>query len=153
MPLIRAAGDLLDSPAQALVSPVNCVGVAGAGLARQFRERWPKQVGEYTEACLAGLVRPGAIHMAKLPGGRMILSAPTKRHWRDDSRFEDVEATVRALAWFAAQFSVKSMAVPALGCGLGGLPRHQVRALIEREMTGLMCTVHVYGLNVTEDAT
>jgi len=152
MPLLRATGDLLDSPAQALVSPVNCVGVAGAGLARQFRERWPKQVGEYTEACGAGLVRPGAIHMAKLPGGRMILSAPTKRHWRDASTFDDVELTVQALAWFSRQFKLGSMAVPALGCGLGGLPRYRIRGLIEREMTGLTCVVHVYGLDVKEEA-
>lgn len=138
-------GNLLDSPCQVLVNAVNCVGVAGAGLAKQFQDRWPEQVAEYREFCRAGKMRPGVVHEASLPEGRSILSVPTKRHWRNPSAFQDVALGIRAMARWCREGEITSIAVPALGCGLGGLPRNLVRGAIEMEMSDLRCQVHLYG--------
>lgn len=89
MPLHHTTGDLLKSTCRALVNPVNCMGVAGAGLAKQFQDRWPSQIAEYRDFCRSGRMRPGVIHEARLPDGRSILSVPTKRHWRDRSQLSD----------------------------------------------------------------
>lgn len=146
MPLHNAEGNLLDSGFHVLVNAVNCIGVAGAGLALQFKRRWPEQVAEYTLACREGQVSPGDLHEAALPDGRVILSVPTKRHWQDASHLADVSLGVDALVRYCRAARPPSMALPALGCGLGGLPRHQVRALFARKLSGLPCDIHIYGL-------
>lgn len=145
MPLHYRDGDLLKSNCQVLVNAVNCVGVAGAGLAKQFQDRWPEQVAEYRDFCRAGKMRPGVVHDALLPDGRRILSVPTKRHWSNRSAFSDVALGIRSMARWCRETGTTSIAVPALGCGLGGLPRHRVKEAIELEMADLRCQVHLYG--------
>lgn len=145
MPLHHATGNLLDSNCQTLVNAVNCVGVAGAGLARQFRDRWPEQVAEYTAFCRAGSMRPGIVHEALLPDGRSILSVPTKWHYRNAARFEDVRLGIAALASHLRDQAVPSAAVPALGCGLGGLPPARVLAVVETALSGLPMEIYLYG--------
>lgn len=147
MPLRHVIGDLLESDCQVLVNAVNCVGVTGAGLAKQFAERFPAQVAEYREFCRAGRMRPGVLHSAALPGGRLIVSVPTKRHWREPSRFPDVAKGVAALAGYCEEFEVPSVAVPPLGCGLGGLPQHQVLNAIRLKMADLATEVWLYNFN------
>jgi hypothetical protein len=83
-------GDLLKSDAEALVNPVNCAGVMGAGLAAQFRRAYPKNFRAYQGACLLGYVHPGALFIFE--GLPCIINFPTKRHWREPSRIEDIEA-------------------------------------------------------------
>lgn len=152
MPLITTKGDLLDSPAQGLVNPVNCVGVAGAGLARQFRDRWPVQVAQYAAFCKAGKMRPGIIHDALLPDGRKVLSVPTKRHWRDDSLPNDVAASLGGLRRYLLDTGLESVALPPLGCGLGGLSRVLVARMIQTSLSGLDAEIFVYGLEVKEES-
>lgn len=147
MPIIPATGNLLDSKAQGLVNPVNCVGVAGAGLALQFRKRWPVQVAEYTAFCKANKMRPGVVHDALLLDGRRILSVPTKRHWRENSRPEVVALGLAALNAYLEATGLESVAVPPLGCGLGSLPRFQVAALIKIWLSDSPAVVHVYGFD------
>lgn len=149
MSLHYRSGDLLDSTCQVLVNAVNCVGVAGAGLAKQFRDRWPEQVAEYAAFCRAGKMRPGVVHEALLPDGRSILSVPTKRHWRSPSTPSDVTLGIRAMTEWCREGGIDSIAVPALGCGLGGLPRHLVKGVIELEMSDLWCEVHLYGFGTS----
>lgn len=148
MPLIRARGNLLDSDAVALVNAVNCVGVAGAGIALQFRERWPEQVAEYTAFCQAGKMRPGVVHESELPDGRKILSVPTKRHWRESSHLYDVSAGLYGLRRYLDATGLESVALPALGCGLGGLPRAQVAHLTRHWLGDSPAAIHVYGLEI-----
>ncbi|MCP9209595.1 macro domain-containing protein [Streptomyces sp. NEAU-Y11] len=145
MPLHFTSGDLLDSTCMALVSPVNCVGVAGAGLAKQFKDRWPRQVAEYAAFCRAGKMAPGVLHEALLPDGRSIVSVPTKRHWRDESRLSDVYSGINTLAEYCRDAGIPSMAIPALGCGLGGLPKHLVLNAIKLKMHDLQTEVWLYG--------
>jgi O-acetyl-ADP-ribose deacetylase (regulator of RNase III) len=149
--IIMAEGsNLLNSDAQCLVNPVNCVGVAGAGLALQFRSRWPVQVNEYSEFCRQGRMAPGILHDALLPDGRRILSIPTKRHWRDRSTLEDVTLGLIALHGYCTETLPASIALPALGCGLGGLAREDVSVLVKRYLRNLPIEFHLYGLTVEE---
>ncbi len=130
-------GDLLASGAEAMVNPVNCVGVAGAGLAKAFRLRWPAAYEDYRHACNWGWLRSGRIVPVLAPDPSrdtqavLILHFPTKRHWRTPSRLEDIEAGLPVLATYLRDYAVRSIAVPALGCGLGGLDWQDVRPLIE----------------------
>ena len=148
MPLIPTAGNLLDCPARGLVNAVNCVGVAGAGLARQFRDRWPEQVAEYTAFCEMGKMRPGVVHDALLPDGRRIISVPPQRHWDEDSTVEIVSVGLAALKHYLDETGLVSVALPALGCGLGGLPRWQVARLVQYWLGDSMSVIYVYGLDL-----
>jgi O-acetyl-ADP-ribose deacetylase (regulator of RNase III) len=150
MPLIWTQGDLLESRAQGLVNPVNCVGVPGAGLARQFRDRWPVQVDEYVTFCREGRMKPGLVHDAVLPDGRRILSVATKRHWRDNSRIEDVDLGLSGLATYLDATGLISVALPALGCGLGGLPKALVASRVKFWLADNFSVVYAYGLDAPE---
>ena len=120
-------GDILQTTAQALVNPVNCAGVMGKGLARQVKQAHPENFQAYQRACRAGKLRPGTILAHRVQAQdppselRYILNLPTKRHWKDPSRLEDVRAGIAALVRSAARLELQSVAVPALGAGLGGL--------------------------------
>jgi O-acetyl-ADP-ribose deacetylase (regulator of RNase III) len=127
---IPAQGDLLEAGAEALVNPVNTAGVMGKGLALQFRETYPDNYRAYRQACDDGKVQPGRMfvytYTAHTPI-RYIINFPTKRHWRHPSRMEDIESGLAALVTDVLLLSVRSVAVPPLGCGLGGLPWAEVR--------------------------
>lgn len=139
-------GDILQAPAAAVANPVNCVGVAGRGLALQFRRARPDNHRAYVAACRAGLVRPGRphVHLPPRPGLPVIVNVPTKRHWRDASRLDDVAAGIRALADLARAHRWATLAVPPLGCGLGALPWSRVERLIHGAFADAAVDVLVY---------
>ena len=127
-------GDLFDDPAEALVNTVNCEGVMGRGIALQFKRRFPKNYEAYAKACKRGEVVPGRVFVFEtgaLMGPQFILNFPTKRHWRMASRMEDIEAGLRDLVRIVRELGIVSVAIPPLGCGLGGLSWPEVRAQIE----------------------
>jgi O-acetyl-ADP-ribose deacetylase (regulator of RNase III) len=128
-------GDLLKQNAEALVNAVNCVGVMGRGIALQFRKAFPENFKIYEAACKRGEVKPGEMlvfdtHQVINP--RYIVNFPTKRHWRDQSRITDIESGLEALVKEVHDRGISSIAVPALGCGLGGLKWSEVRPRIEK---------------------
>ena len=125
-------GDLFASGCEALVNPVNCVGVMGRGLALQFRHRFPANYEAYRDACARREVRPGRCLVFDAGAGPapFVVNFPTKRHWRDRSRFEDVAGGLDDLARLLRRRAIASVAVPPLGCGLGGLPWPAVRSLL-----------------------
>ena len=130
----HATGNLLQTDAEALVNTVNCDGFMGKGIALQFKQAWPENFDAYAKACRAKEVRPG--HMLVWESGRMvnpryIINFPTKRHWREKSRLEDIRDGLRALVVDVQRLGIKSIAVPPLGCGNGGLDWSEVRPLIE----------------------
>jgi len=133
-------GNLLLADADTLVNPVNCVGVQGAGLARQFREWFPELDAEYRAACRSGTLRLG--HPVLSADGR-VLWFPTKHHWRDRSRLPDLE---RGLLAFEAVWGedLRSWAFPALGCGLGRLSWDQVGPLMEAHLGAVQGDVLIY---------
>jgi len=136
-------GNLFDSGAQTLVNPVNCRGVMGKGLAKAFKERWPEMFPQYQEACKIGEVRPGSPLLFK-GNDRQILSVPTKDDWKQPSTLEMVEAGLNAIRERYRDWGITSIAMPALGCGLGGLEWSKVRPLIETHLSDLPIEIEVY---------
>lgn len=135
LPMIKLArGNLLTAEADALVNTVNCVGFMGKGIALQFKQAFPENYKHYEQVCARGGVVPGKM-MIHDNGGlvmpRWIINFPTKRHWKGKSRIEDIESGLRALVSDVTRLGIRSIAVPPLGCGLGGLEWSQVRPLIE----------------------
>jgi len=117
-------GNLLTTRVDALVNPVNCEGVMGKGLALQFKQAWPAMFVDYQKAAKAGRVEPGRIHVwatGLAEGPRYILNLPTKRRWREPSRIEDIDAGLTDLVRQVATLGLRSIAVPPLGAGNGGL--------------------------------
>lgn len=131
------AGDIFTSSAEALVNPVNTTGVMGAGLAREFRRRFPDAYIAYAEACRRGKVQIGRVFVYDRGRAfpRYILHFPTKRHWRNPSRMEYIEKGLDDLVRVVHLLGVRHVAVPALGAGLGGLRWDDVRALMERKLS------------------
>ena len=134
-----AAGDILAEDAEALVNTVNCVGAMGRGVALQFRKAFPENFRAYAGACRRGEIRPGRMFVfetGRLANPRYIVNFPTKRHWRGGSRMEDIEAGLDALAAAIRERGIRSIAVPPLGSGLGGLDWSEVRPRIETALRG-----------------
>jgi len=129
------SGDILKSEAEALVNTVNCVGVMGRGIALQFRNAFPENFKAYVAACKREQVQPGRMFVfetGQLTPPRYIINFPTKRHWRGKSRIEDIEAGLTALVAEIRGRHIRSIALPPLGSGLGGLDwTAQVRPRVE----------------------
>ena len=133
-------GDIVKADAEALVNTVNCVGFMGRGIALQFKRVFPANFTAYEAACRLDAVKPGRMLVFEtgyLTGPRYIINFPTKRHWRGASRMGDIESGLRALVDEVHQRGIRSIAVPPLGCGLGGLDWRDVRPRIERAFEAL----------------
>jgi len=127
-------GDILRDDAEALVNTVNCVGVMGRGIALQFKNHFPENFKAYKEAHKAGELMPGRMFIyetGELANPKYIINFPTKRHWRGKSRMEDVESGLEALVEEIQRLNIRSIAIPPLGSGLGGLNWQDVRDYIE----------------------
>ena len=127
-------GDMFTEDVEALVNSVNCVGVMGRGIALQFKNLFPENFKAYAEACKREEVQPGRMFVydsGKMTNPRYIINFPTKRHWRGKSRMEDIESGLRALAQVVAERNIRSIALPPLGSGLGGLDWPMVRSRVE----------------------
>ncbi len=134
------SGNLLLADAEALVNTVNCVGVMGKGIALQFKQAFPENYDYYRKACSKNLVKPGAMltyETGSMVNPRMIINFPTKRHWKGKSRLQDIELGLDALKHEVCRVGIKSIAIPPLGCGNGGLDWEQVRPLIEKTFVSL----------------
>lgn len=138
-----STGSIFDSHCEALVNPVNCVGVSGAGLALEFKKRFPRAHLKYAEYCRAGNLDPGEAFTDYDYGHQLIFLA-TKKHWRDGSNLEWIRDGAVTLRELIGTLRLQSIAVPALGCGYGGLDWADVKAVIEDELTGLKARVVVY---------
>jgi O-acetyl-ADP-ribose deacetylase (regulator of RNase III) len=133
-------GNLLDADVDALVNTVNEVGVMGKGMALQFREAFPESAREYMARAKAGGVTVGKVlvtESGRSSGARLIVHFPTKKHWRHPSRLGWIEAGLLDLKTAIREHSIRSVAIPPLGCGNGGLDWASVRRLIEQTMSDL----------------
>jgi O-acetyl-ADP-ribose deacetylase (regulator of RNase III) len=130
----RTQGDLLKADAEALVNTVNCVGAMGKGIALQFKKAFPENFEAYAAACRREEVRPGRMFVfatGQMFNPRFIINFPTKRHWRGKSRYEDITSGLKALVQEVRTRKIRSIAVPPLGSGLGGLQWSKVKRMIE----------------------
>lgn len=130
-------GDILRSNAEALVNTVNCVGIMGRGVALQFKKAFPENFKAYKAACSRDEVQPGRMFVYEtgyVDNPRYIINFPTKRHWKGKSRIEDIEAGLRAFVHVVQDKNIRSVALPPLGSGLGGLHWPDVRQRIEHAL-------------------
>ena len=141
-------GDILQADVEALVNTVNCVGVMGRGIALQFKNAFPANFKAYESACARGDVQPGRMFVHEtgaLTNPKVIINFPTKRHWRGASRIEDIDAGLVALTDEIVRRGIRSIAIPPLGSGLGGLNWSDVRPRIEaalRDVPGLKVLIY-----------
>jgi O-acetyl-ADP-ribose deacetylase (regulator of RNase III) len=126
------SGDLFAAKVDALVNAVNTVGVMGKGLALAFKKQFPDNFAAYRRACDAGELQPGKVFLFDRGdrSPRWIVNFPTKHHWRDASRIDDIRRGLVDLMKEVDARGIESLAMPALGCGLGGLDWKDVRPLI-----------------------
>jgi O-acetyl-ADP-ribose deacetylase (regulator of RNase III) len=155
-------GDMFFSQMQTLTISVNTVGIMGKGLASRAKYQFPDVYIVYQDACRSKKIKPGKPYLYKreapmdnqladetillenLNSTRWFLLFPTKRHWRDDSRIEDIEAGLKWLQEHYQREGIKSLAVPALGCGLGGLEWHDVGPLMCKYLSVIDISVGIY---------
>jgi len=133
-------GDILKADAEAIVNTVNCVGIMGRGIALQFKKAFPANFRAYALACDNGEVQPGKMFIydtGSFTNPRFIINFPTKRHWKGKSRIEDIDSGLAALARNISERGIKSVAIPPLGAGLGGLEWNDVRPRIEAALRDL----------------
>lgn len=131
--IIFTQGNLLEADVEAVVNTVNTVGIMGKGIALMFKERFPRNFEAYVRACGAGEVRIGKMYVTEskeLFGPRWIINFPTKTHWRVRTKIEWVEDGLEDLVHVIREKAIRSIAIPPLGCGNGGLDWDDVRPLI-----------------------
>lgn len=136
-------GDMFEEATEAIVNTVNCVGVMGKGVALEFKRRWPENFKAYKRLCDAGQLAPGHVFVFEnkdiLAQDRhqFLVNFPTKQHWRTQSRIEYIVSGLDDLVHWVSEQGIRSVALPPLGCGNGGLDWSKVRPLIEQKLAPL----------------
>lgn len=131
--ITEGKGSIFDSDADAIVNAVNCVGVMGGGLAKAFKDRFPHMYEQYLLQCAYGVLRPGKMDLYFLDPAnhKFIINFPTKDDWRKPSELSYIYSGSAELMHLVGLYKIKSVALPALGCGLGGLSWGVVKPLLE----------------------
>ncbi len=141
-------GDILDSEAEALVNTVNAVGVMGKGIALQFKNQFPHNYKIYREACAGNELSIGKLLVAEeeslLSGRKTIINFPTKTHWGLPSEYEYIQKGLEELVKVIQGRKIKSIAIPPLGSGNGGLNWNKVRPMIVKTLQELECEIYLY---------
>ncbi len=141
-------GDLFESPAEALVNPVNTAGVMGKGLALQFKKIFSLNTRRYEEACKDGSIDIGKNLVVRdhspTTGDKVIINFPTKKHWRNPSEYAYIESGLQDLIKVISAENIKSIAIPALGAGNGGLDWQVVKQMVEKHLSSLPIDIFIY---------
>lgn len=161
---------IMRTAADGIVNPVNCMGTMGKGLARRMADKWPCIESPYKGACASRRLVPGSVMAVELwpqrgdaqvlwtdsgrahvisstrdlPNPRWMILFPTKDHWRHPSRLEWIKNGLGALQKAAAVLELQSVAIPALGCGLGGLSWEKIRPVLEGWAAAVPFEIHLY---------
>ncbi len=136
-------GDLLKSSAEALVNTVNCEGYMGKGIAYQFKMQYPENNKDYVKACKSGELTVGKLHYFK-EKGKIIVNFPTKNKWRANSKIEYINDGLDELIKLIHQLNIKSIAIPPLGSGNGGLIWSEVKEIIEKKLSVLDDRIDIF---------
>ena len=140
-------GDILREDVEAIVNTVNCVGIMGRGLALQFKNKFPQNFKEYQLACTNKEVQLGKMFVhqtGQLINPKYIINFPTKGHWKQKSKIEDISNGLDDLITIIEKYSIKYIAIPPLGSGLGGLDWKMVKKLIEEKLKNINCTIILF---------
>jgi O-acetyl-ADP-ribose deacetylase (regulator of RNase III) len=144
-------GNLLDSSAEALVNTVNTVGIMGKGIALQFKSMFPNNYKIYAKACKNSEVRIGKLLITHeetmMKGKKIIINFPTKTDWRKPSEYSYIEDGLNELVRIIPEQNIKSIAIPPLGSGNGGLNWDKVKIIMAKYLTGLDCDIYIYEPN------
>lgn len=123
-------GDIFESSCEVIANPINCVGVMGGGLALAFKKKFPEHFETYKKMCQNGEIKVGELYVVDGDEKHKVLLFPTKIHWRNPSLMEYVVDGLKYLAENYEKMDIKSIAIPAIGCGLGGLNWEDVKEQI-----------------------
>ncbi len=137
-------GDLFKTKAKTLVNAVNCVGVMGAGIAHEFKKKFPDMFLDYERLCRRGKVRLGIPYLYEDILDTSIVNFPTKQHWKHQSKVSDI---INGLDVFIQNYKIwciESVAFPALGCGLGGLDWGTVGPIMYQKLSQLDADIEIY---------
>jgi O-acetyl-ADP-ribose deacetylase (regulator of RNase III) len=141
-------GNILDSDAEALINTVNTVGVMGKGIALQFKKAYPNNYKAYNQACKNNEVEIGKLFVTKdgnvSSGEKIIINFPTKKDWRKPSEYDFIKKGLDDLLKVIVSYDIKSIAIPPLGAGNGGLEWETVKKTIAQYLEGLDIEVIVY---------
>ena len=141
-------GDIFESKAQAIVNTVNTVGVMGKGIALQFKKAFPNNYKAYLDACKTGEIKIGKLFVTKdksvNSGEKIIVNFPTKTDWRKPSEYSYIEDGLNDLIRIIQEAKIKTISIPPLGAGNGGLKWERVKELIERKLGDVDVEVFVY---------
>tara|TARA_R110002020_G_scaffold5179_6_gene21940 strand:+ start:1847 stop:2878 length:1032 start_codon:yes stop_codon:yes gene_type:complete len=140
MSLTFKTGDMFQERADAIVNTVNCVGVMGKGVALEFKRRWPENFKAYKRLCDNRQLRPGRVYVHQdgdllTSNRRFLINFPTKDHWRAKSKMEFIDTGLDDLIGQILKLQIKSVVMPPLGCGNGGLDWREVKALMTEKLT------------------
>jgi len=145
--IITTKGNILESNAQAIVNPVNTVGVMGKGLALQIRESFPNVYDIYRNACKLGKVQIGKMFVVSTgldSYPEYIINFPTKKHWKEKSKLQYIQQGLDDLIKVIQQRNIHSIALPAIGCGLGGLDWNVVYEVIDMKLSSLPDSIAIF---------
>jgi len=137
---IKKQGDLLQETVDALVNTVNCVGIMGKGIALQFKMAFPKNFEAYEKACNKEEIKIGKVFVTEsqeLFQPKYIINFPTKMHWKEKSKLEYIEKGMDDLIDKIKELKIKSIALPPLGCGNGGLNWQNVKRIMLQKLEKL----------------
>lgn len=128
---------VFNAPTQAIVNTVNCLGVMGAGLALEFKLRFPDMYEDYRRKCKNKQIETGKLSIYKTKDKLLIINFPTKYNWRHPSKIEWIEQGLNDFVKHYQSWGIKSVAFPKLGCERGGLQWEKVKALMEKSLNHL----------------
>lgn len=141
-------GNILESNADALINTVNTVGVMGKGIALQFKKAYHNNYKAYIDACKKNEILIGSLFVVKdsnlSTGEKLIINFPTKKDWRKPSEYQYIESGLDDLVRVIKNYSIKSVAVPPLGAGNGGLDWEKVKNIIEKKLSNIDAEIIVY---------
>lgn len=122
-------GDILEARVDAIVNPVNCEGYMGKGLALQVKQLYPKTFNDYSVVCKEGRLKIGQVHYFR-ENEKIIINFPTKYKWRTKSKLSYIADGLPVMIDLLKKLNIKSIAIPPLGCGLGGLKWDEVKQVL-----------------------
>ena len=136
--------NIFNSKSMTIVNTVNCVGVMGAGIAKEFKLRFPEMFKDYVKKCNANEIRIGKLDIYKINNQKIIINFPTKDHWKYPSKMEYIKKGLEHFVQNYKSWNITSVAFPQLGCGKGGLKWKDVKHLMEEYLTDLDINIEVY---------
>ena len=143
-------GNLLESDTEALVNTVNCEGYMGKGIAYQFKLKYPENNADYIKVCKNGSLKVGNLHYYR-EKNKLIINFPTKDKWRANSKIEYIVEGLDSLIALIEKLNIKSISIPPLGSGNGGLVWSEVKNLIEQKLSKLDNNVQVFIFEPSKD--